>query len=101
VVAVKSQIGAILLSLGLGAGCHGCGQKGIGENPTPTPTASATAVPLPPARVITDLIEQLPHCDVEHRGVLFDVSCFSSMFVRCSCICDGPATSSPHVMWQV
>lgn len=71
-VAVKSRYGAILLSLGLGAGCHGCGQKGIGENPTPTPTASATAVPLPPARVITDLIEQLPHCDVEHRGVLFD-----------------------------
>ncbi len=71
-VAVKSQFGAILLSLGLGAGCHGCGQKTIGENPTPTPTLSATAVPLPPARVVTDLIERLPDCDIEHRGILFD-----------------------------
>ncbi len=69
---MKSRLGPILLLLGLGAGCHGCGQKGGGDKPTPTLTQSATIAALPPGRVITDLIERLPDCDMEHRGILFD-----------------------------
>ena len=71
-VSVKSRLGPILFLLGLGAGCHGCGQKGVGDKPTPTASPSATVAAFPPGRVITDLIEKLPDCDMEHRGILFD-----------------------------
>jgi hypothetical protein len=68
----KPRFASILLLLGLGAGCNGCGQKGIGDKPSPTPAASATAAPLPPGRTMVDLIEKLSDCDIEHRGILFD-----------------------------
>ena len=71
-VPVKSRLAPILLSLGLGAGCHGCGQKSGGDKPTPAPTPSATTAALPAGRVITDLIAQLPECDITHRGILID-----------------------------
>lgn len=68
----KLRMAPLLFLLGLGAGCNGCGQKGIGDKPSPAPTPSATAAPLPPGRTMVDLIEKLPDCDIEHRGILFD-----------------------------
>jgi hypothetical protein len=72
VVSVKTHLGPILLLLGLGTGCHGCGQKGSPDKPSPQPTPSATTAALPAGRVIADLIAHLPDCDIEHRGILFD-----------------------------
>jgi arylsulfatase A-like enzyme len=74
VVALRNRFAPIVLPLALGwsAGCNGCNQKPVIDNPAPTPTASAAAPALPPGRIITDLIEELPACDITHRGILFD-----------------------------
>ncbi|MBK9261236.1 MAG: sulfatase-like hydrolase/transferase [Polyangiaceae bacterium] len=73
-VSLKVRFAPILLALGLGlsAGCNGCNQKGVGDKPTPAPPSSAEAPAFPAGRVMTDLIEELPACDIEHRGILFD-----------------------------
>lgn len=41
--------------------------------PAPSASASASAAPAaPPPRVLLDLVQALPGCDVDHRGPLFD-----------------------------
>src|SRR5690242_19847980 len=44
------------------------------RGPGPTATATATAPPPPPpaARVLVDLVQSLPRCDLDHRGPLLD-----------------------------
>lgn len=73
-VSLKARTAPILLSLALalGAGCDGCDKKGVGDKPTPAPTSSVEAPILPTGRIMTDLIEELPACDIAHRGILFD-----------------------------
>ena len=45
------------------------------EAPRPTSTASASASlpPPPPVRVLVDLVDALPSCDIDHRGPLLDM----------------------------
>lgn len=51
----------------------GCGEKKSPEPDKPAPSGSATATPVSTAgRVIVDLVNQIPSCDLEHRGLLLD-----------------------------
>jgi hypothetical protein len=70
------RAGAVALALvASGTGCSGCGHKTTGEGPEPTPSSSGSAVVAPPpvpGRVVVDLVQSLPTCDLEHRGLLLD-----------------------------
>jgi hypothetical protein len=55
-----------------------CGTRGDPRTDPPKPSATATATAvaapaLPPSRVLFDMVQALPGCDVEHRGPLFDL----------------------------
>lgn len=77
-VALKTRGPALAVALALGAnGCHGCGSSTAttpgGDAGAPTASASAAAPRPPSARVVRDFIEALPSCDIDHRGLLFDL----------------------------
>jgi Sulfatase len=61
------------MALAAVAGCNG-GDPGRSDPPRPAPTSSAAArpPPEPQARVLLDMIQALPGCDVDHRGPLLD-----------------------------
>jgi hypothetical protein len=70
---------ALPASLLLLAACSNtCGSKPSPRADLPHPSASASAAPkaapaAPSSRVLLDMVEALPRCDVDHRGLLFDV----------------------------
>lgn len=71
----KARTFASLLALALTTGscakaCNGGTTTG-GPGPTPSGSAAAPAPPAP-GRMIVDLVEQIPSCDLEHRGLLLD-----------------------------
>jgi hypothetical protein len=55
------------------AGCHGCDAP---SRPLPagavTSSAAAALPPAPAPRALVQLIDELPICDLEHRGILLD-----------------------------
>ncbi|WP_437991228.1 sulfatase-like hydrolase/transferase [Sorangium sp. So ce145] len=56
------------------SGCTGC-ETSTRDLPSDAPaaaSASPQATPPPPARDAVHLIDELPSCDLEHRGLLFD-----------------------------
>jgi len=55
-------------------GCEGCdGPRRNLPAHAPTPTTSAVAPPAPfLGRTLSDLVQRLPRCDVDHRGPLLD-----------------------------
>lgn len=64
-----------LLALALGASAcgPGCSPGASREDGKPAPSASAAAPQPPsPARTIADLVDIIPGCDLEHRGLLLD-----------------------------
>lgn len=68
---------ALVLALALAplVGCGGCGDESA---PTTTRDESSTATPTattsdPPSQMVLDFIRALPSCDLEHRGLLFDL----------------------------
>jgi hypothetical protein len=67
------RIPALALAL-LAAACgkHADPRRDPAKIP-PSASASASAAPAaPPPRVLLDLVQALPNCDVDHRGLLFD-----------------------------
>ncbi len=64
-------VSALLLASALAATACSPGKGNEQGKPAPTGSAAAPAPP-PPARIVTDLIEQIPACDLEHRGLLLD-----------------------------
>ncbi|WP_437576583.1 sulfatase-like hydrolase/transferase [Sorangium sp. So ce887] len=55
------------------SGCTGC-ETSTRDLPAGAAAASASpaAPQLPPARDLVHLVDELPNCDIEHRGLLFD-----------------------------
>ncbi|WP_232380065.1 sulfatase-like hydrolase/transferase [Polyangium fumosum] len=63
----------LAVALGASACSPGCNPSKRQEQGTPAPTTSAAAPEPPaPARIVADLVDQLPGCDLEHRGLLLD-----------------------------
>ncbi len=65
-----------LALLGAALGCSGSGDPRSGPaKPAGTTAASGSAAPAaaPPVRPLIDLVHALPGCDVDHRGLLFDL----------------------------
>ncbi|MGK4008443.1 sulfatase-like hydrolase/transferase [Sorangium sp. So ce1036] len=54
------------------SGCTGCESGRDVPSGAAAPSASAAAEALPPAREVVHLVDELPGCDLEHRGLLFD-----------------------------
>lgn len=75
----SSSVSASALTLASAAaallsGCTGC-ETSTRDLPSGAPaaaSASPQATPPPPARDVVHLIDDLPSCDLEHRGLLFD-----------------------------
>src|SRR5580692_9559468 len=65
---------ALALAIGALCGCSNAGESRL----DPVRTATATAAPPPPAtpapspRVLLDLVDALPSCDVDNRGPRLD-----------------------------
>ncbi|AGP41454.1 hypothetical protein SCE1572_47400 [Sorangium cellulosum So0157-2] len=55
------------------SGCTGCeSTRELPAGATAPASASPAATPLPPARDLVHLVDELRNCDIEHRGLLFD-----------------------------
>ncbi|WP_437997922.1 sulfatase-like hydrolase/transferase [Sorangium sp. So ce185] len=55
------------------SGCTGCeSTRELPAGATAPASASPAAAPLPPARDLVHLVDELRNCDIEHRGLLFD-----------------------------
>ncbi|MCC6559010.1 MAG: sulfatase-like hydrolase/transferase [Polyangiaceae bacterium] len=73
-VTTSCRAAAIALLAAL-SGCDGC--DATGRTPKGAAPASSSEAPgpeAPPARELVHLIDELPGCDLEHRGLLLDAS---------------------------
>jgi hypothetical protein len=63
----------LALALFVAACSSGGDPRRAPPKPPPSASASASAAPAaPPPRVLFDMVQALPSCDVDHRGLLFD-----------------------------
>lgn len=53
-------------------GCGSCGDGAVTADGGATTASAAPTVAPPSGRVAVDLVDILPSCDIEHRGLLFD-----------------------------
>ncbi|WP_437796376.1 sulfatase-like hydrolase/transferase [Sorangium sp. So ce693] len=72
--ASASALTLVSAAAALLSGCTGCesSTRDLPAGAPATASASPQAAPPPPARDVVHLIDELPSCDLEHRGLLFD-----------------------------